>query len=281
VPELPEVETTRRDLADRISGRTVTGVCFVAGGVSPARELGPDEFTDALVGRRIERLTRRGKYLVMHFADGGVLVLHRRMSGNLLLREPGATLDPYTRATISLDDGRELRWTDLRRFGTWRLADTPEQAIPQMGPEPLEDAWRADDLAAALKDRRAPVKAALLDQRRVAGLGNIYADESLHLARIHPRRPAGSLAPDELQRLHQAIRAVLNRALDLRGSTSSTYMDGMGERGTMQDEWRVYHRTGAPCAECGTLITRLVVAGRGTHICLKCQPPPGGTDERA
>src|SRR5262249_25655613 len=159
--------------------------------VIPPRDLSPTEFADALVGRRFARLDRRGKYLIAHLADGGVLVLHRRMTGNLVLRRPTDPPDPFTRAVIYLDDGSELRWTDQRRFGTWRLADTTAEALPGLGPEPLGDDWTVADLAAALKGRRAPVKAVLLDQRRIAGLGNIYADEVLHLARIHPERPAG------------------------------------------------------------------------------------------
>ena len=275
MPELPEVETTRRDLEARLTGRTITAVCFDEGRTTPARGLAPIELADALRGRRIERLSRRGKYLVAHLDSGASLVLHRRMTGNLVLRRPEEPPDPYTRAVLHLDDGSELRWTDLRRFGTWELADAPDRAIPMMGPEPLEDAWRADDLASALHGRSAPIKAVLLDQRRIAGLGNIYADESLHLARINPERPAGSLSSEEVARLHEAIRTVLVRAIELQGSSAQHHVGGLGQRGSMQDEWRVYRRTGQPCRDCGAEIARTRVVGRGTHYCPDCQPPIG------
>ncbi|MGD9892750.1 MAG: bifunctional DNA-formamidopyrimidine glycosylase/DNA-(apurinic or apyrimidinic site) lyase [Dehalococcoidia bacterium] len=272
MPELPEVETTRRDLDARLRGRTILAVCFDSTGVTPARGLGPVEMADALRGRRIERLSRRGKYLIAHLDGGDALVLHRRMTGNLVLRRQSDPPEPYTRAVLTLDDGNELRWTDQRRFGTWMLTDTPEQAIPTIGPEPLEDGWLAEHLASALANRTAPIKAVLLDQRRVAGLGNIYADESLHLAGIHPERPAGTLTVEEVQRLHEAVRQVLELAIQLQGSSASSYVGGLGQRGSMQDEWRAYQRTGEPCRTCGTPIERIRVGGRGTHFCPQCQP---------
>lgn len=271
VPELPEVETTRRDLEARLTGRAITGVCFGPGSPTPARGLPPEQMAAALRGRRIERLTRRGKYLIAHLDGGLALVLHRRMTGNLVLRRPADPPDPFTRAVIHLDDGSELRWTDQRRFGTWALTADPAAAMPGIGPEPLDDGWTAADLAAALAGRTAPVKAVLLDQRRVAGLGNIYADESLHQAGINPLRPAGSLTPAEVERLHRAVRAVLLRAIELQGSSAQHHVGGLGQRGTMQDEWRVYRRAGQPCLVCGTLIVKARVAGRGTHICPTCQ----------
>jgi formamidopyrimidine-DNA glycosylase len=272
VPELPEVETTRRDLDARLRGRTITAVCFDSTGVTPARGLGPIEMADALRGRRFQSLSRRGKYLIAHFEDGDALVLHRRMTGNLVLRHTSDPPEPFTRAVLTLDDGNELRWTDQRRFGTWTLTDAPEQAIPEIGPEPLEDDWLPEHLAATLVNRTAPVKAVLLDQRRVAGLGNIYADESLHLARIHPERPAGTLTGDEVQRLYEAVRRVLTRAIELQGSSAQHHVGGLGQLGSMQDEWRAYRRTGEPCRSCDTPIARTRVGGRGTHYCPHCQP---------
>jgi formamidopyrimidine-DNA glycosylase len=272
VPELPEVETTRRDLEARIRGRTIADVCFDSTGVAPARGLGPVEMADALRGRRFEGLTRRGKYLIAHLDGGDALVLHRRMTGNLVLRRQSDPSEPYTRAVLTLDDGNELRWTDQRRFGTWILTDAPEQAIPEIGPEPLEEGWLAEHLGTALANRTAPVKAVLLDQRRVAGLGNIYADESLHIAGIHPERPAGTLTAEEVERLHAAVRSVLSLAIELQGSSAQSYVGGLGQRGSMQDEWRAYQRTGEPCRTCGTPIDRIRVGGRGTHFCPRCQP---------
>jgi formamidopyrimidine-DNA glycosylase len=272
VPELPEVETTRRDLDARLRGRTITDVCFDMTGVTPARGLGPLEMADALRGRRFAGLSRRGKYLIAHLDGGDALVIHRRMTGNLVLRRGSDPPEPFTRAAIALDDGNELRWTDQRRFGTWTLTDAPERAIPLIGPEPLDDGWLAEHLTGALTNRTAPIKAVLLDQRRVAGLGNIYADESLHLAGIHPERPAGTLTPDEVERLYQAVRRVLALAIELQGSSAQHHVGGLGQRGTMQDEWRAYQRTGEPCRTCGTPIARTRVAGRGTHYCPHCQP---------
>lgn len=276
VPELPEVETTRRDLDARIRGRTITDVCFDTTGVTPVRDLGPIEMADALRGRRFEGLARRGKYLIARLDSGDALVIHRRMTGNLVLRHQSDPPEPFTRAVLTLDDGNELRWTDQRRFGTWMLTETPEQAIPDIGPEPLEDGWLAEHLAAALAGRTAPIKAVLLDQRRVAGLGNIYADESLHLAGIHPERPAGTLSALEVQRLHGAVRSVLTLAIELQGSSAQSYVGGLGQRGSMQDEWRAYQRTGEPCRTCGTPIDRIRVGGRGTHYCPRCQPARTG-----
>jgi formamidopyrimidine-DNA glycosylase len=273
VPELPEVETTRRDLEARVRGRTIVGVCFDESGMSPARGLGPIEFADALRGRRFEGLSRRGKYLIAHLDGGDALIFHRRMTGNLIHRQPGDPTDPFTRAVITLDDGTELRWTDQRRFGTWDLTSDSASAIPGIGPEPLEEGWTADNLAAALARRTAPVKAVLLDQRRIAGLGNIYADEALHRAGIHPERLAGTLGRGEIERLHAAVREVLTLAIELQGSSAQHHVGGLGQQGTMQERWRVYHRTGEPCQNCGTAIARTRVAGRGTHYCPDCQPP--------
>ena len=275
MPELPEVETTRRDLEARLRGRTIVGVRFEEDAKTPARGLAPMELADALRGRRIEGLSRRGKYLLVHLDTGAALVLHRRMTGNLVLRRPDDPPDAYTRAVIHLDDGSELRWTDLRRFGTWDLIADPDQAVPGIGPEPLDESWLVEHLAAALANRSAPVKAILLDQRRVAGLGNIYADEALHRARIHPERPAGTVSAEEVVRLHGAIRDVLSLAIELQGSSAQHHVGGLGQRGSMQDQWRVYHRTGEPCRECSVVIERIVVAGRGTHYCPCCQPPAG------
>lgn len=272
MPELPEVETTRRDLEHRITGCTIAGVTFLPGGVSPVRGLSECEMVDALTGRRFERLTRRGKYLLAHLDNGSAVILHRRMTGNLVLRRPEDGPDPFTRAVIHLDSGEELRWTDMRRFGTWTLTPDPDAAVPGIGPEPLDDDWTVTLLAAALIRRTAPIKAVLLDQRRLAGLGNIYADEALHHAHIHPERPAGTLTPDEVTRLYTAIREVLTRAIELQGSSFDHHVGGLGQKGSMQDEWRVYGRGGEPCRDCGVTIIKIRLAGRGTHVCPECQP---------
>ena len=285
MPEMPEVETTRRDLEGRIAGRVIAGVWVADGAPQPQAPLTVEQFGDAVVGRRIERLDRRGKYLIMVLSAPSpatryplpatppelYLILHRRMTGNLVLRWPGEPRDRFLRGIITLDDGNELHWEDQRKFGRWVLTDDPADALRGLGPEPLEDEWTAADLAAALRGRQAPIKAVLLDQRRVAGLGNIYVDEALHGAGIHPLRPAGSLCDDEVCRLHGAVRIVLEKAIRLQGSSARHHVGGLGQRGTMQDEWRVYGRAGQPCYSCGTAVEKSRVAGRGTHVCPSCQ----------
>jgi formamidopyrimidine-DNA glycosylase len=297
MPELPEVETTRRDLAPRIVGQAITGVWVAdpgplrsvvpldaapayrgpvpsaGAGRGPQAPLSGDELRAALVGRRIAGLERRGKYLILALSDGRFLILHRRMTGNLVLARPQDPPGRHLRAVIALDNGLELRWEDQRRLGTWTLCTDPTTVLRALGPEPLAPDWSAADLAAALRGRRAPVKAVLLDQRRVAGLGNIYADEALHRAGIHPARPAGTLRPDEVERLHAAVRAVLEKAIRLQGSSARHHVGGLGQKGTMQEEWRVYGRARLPCPACGSPVQKTRVAGRGTHFCPRCQPP--------
>lgn len=277
MPEMPEVETTRRDLEAHIVGRTITDVRLAAGSPQPQAPLTPEQFGDAVAGRRIERLDRRGKHLIVALSGGLFLILHRRMTGNLVLRHPGEPPDRFLRGAFILDNGVELHWDDQRRFGRWVLTDDPAVALRGMGPEPLDPAWTATDLAAALHGRRAPAKAALLDQRRVAGLGNIYVDEALHAAGIHPLRLAGSLTGDEIERLHAAVRAVLEKAIRLQGSSARHHVGGLGQKGSMQEQWRVYDRAGRPCYSCGAAVEKTRVAGRGTHICPQCQPASGGT----
>ncbi len=272
MPEMPEVETTRRDLAGRIVGRTIRDVWVAEGLPQPQAPLSPDQFRDAVRGRRIERLDRRGKYLIVVLSGDLFLILHRRMTGNLVLHAGGAPRDRFIRGIITLDDGGELHWDDQRKFGSWVLTDDVTRALQGMGPEPLDDAWTVGELAGALHGRRAPIKAALLDQRRVAGLGNIYVDESLHAAGIHPLRAAGSLTLDETTALHAAIRAVLEKAIRLQGSSARHHVGGLGQRGAMQEQWRVYDRGGQPCYSCGATVVKRRVAGRGTHVCLSCQP---------
>jgi formamidopyrimidine-DNA glycosylase len=274
MPEMPEVETTRRDLEGRVTGRTITDVLVLDGAPQPQAPLSSEQFRSAVVGRRIERLDRRGKYLIAVLSGELYLILHRRMTGNLVLKEPGATRDRFLRGVLVLDDGSELHWDDQRKFGTWVLTSDLGSALTTVGPEPLEPSWTVADLASALRGRTAPIKAVLLDQRRVAGLGNIYADEALHAAGVHPTRPAGTLTEDEVAKLHGAIRSVLEKAIHLQGSSKQHYVGGLGQKGAMQEQWRVYERDGQPCYACGTAVVKTRVAGRGTHVCPCCQPLP-------
>ena len=274
MPEMPEVETTRRDLEGRVTGRTITDVWLLDGSPQPQAPLMPEEFRAAVVGRCIERLDRRGKYLIAVLSGDLFLILHRRMTGNLVLKQPGAPRDRFLRGVFALDDGSELHWDDQRKFGTWVLTSDLGVALTTVGPEPLDPSWTVADLAVALRGRTAPIKAVLLDQRRVAGLGNIYADEALHAAGVHPTRAAGTLSDDEVARLHGAIRSVLEKAIRLQGSSKQHHVGGLGQKGAMQEQWRVYERDGQPCYACGTAVVKTRVAGRGTHACPCCQPLP-------
>jgi len=276
LPELPEVETVRRQLAPRVTGRRIAEVRVVDPLlVSP---LDPDEFAAAVTGRVILALERRGKYLLARLDDGATLGLHLRMTGRVHLH-PGAP-DPaavrFLRAVVTLDDGAAVTFADQRRFGRmWLIpAGTDEERYwrGRVGVEPLGPAFTARRLGELLDGRRVGVKAALLNQALVAGVGNIYADEALFAAGIHPERPAGGLDPGELRRLHRAVREALRRGLSSGGASIDSYRDAMGNRGTMQDALRVHLHEGDPCTRCGTPIVKGRVAQRGTYWCPRCQP---------
>jgi formamidopyrimidine-DNA glycosylase len=264
VPELPEVETERGRLAERIAGRTIA-----AAHIADSRLTRPEDpawIAGALEGVAIEAVERRGKYLILRLGSGQVLLVHLRMTGGF--RYEPAT---YERAVLELDDGTRIAYRDLRRFGTWLLLE-PEEAEQhlaiRLGPEPLGTRFTAEFLAARLAGRRAPVKAAILDQRTVAGLGNIYADETLWHARIHPLRPAGELTADEVAALRRGVRTALRRGIQRQGADLG---DGTYAGGRMQHEFRVYGRTGEPCDRCGTAIEKTRAGGRGTWFCPACQ----------
>jgi formamidopyrimidine-DNA glycosylase len=275
VPELPEVESVRRALAPVVEGRSLERVRIDDPRLT--RPFEPRGVARRLRGERVVALERRGKYLVFRFESGRSLLVHLRMTGSFR-HVPGGRppADPYRRALVRLDDGSALGFRDVRRFGTWLLLEPGElepYLAERLGPEPLEPSFRARDLAARLAGRRAPVKAAILDQRTVAGVGNIYADEALWRARVHPRREARSLRTDEVRDLHRAIRNALRLGIARQGSTLTDYRLPDGASGGMQDEFRVYGRGGEPCERCGTPIERIVVAGRGTWYCPSCQRP--------
>lgn len=275
MPELPEVETTARILAPELLARTVVAVHGIDYPplIAP---LPPEEFARRLAGRRITALGRRAKFLLLHLDDGAVLAVHLRMSGRLYLSPREAPVERHTHAVLELDDGRALHFRDPRKFGRMRLMDPEEYASldRQLGPEPLSPHWDAAALMARLRRRpRARVKALLLDQHFLAGLGNIYSDEALFRAGLHPARPAGSLSPGEVERLHKAIRAVLAEAIDANGTTLSDgiFLFGSGEAGRFAERLRVYGRAGKPCPRCGRAIVRELLAGRSSHFCPYCQ----------
>ena len=272
MPELPEVETIRRSLAPRLLGRRIER--FEAFLPKAVRGITVEEAQEKLAGQVIGGLSRRGKYLLLELAGGDRLAFHLRMTGQLLLRPKDTPREPHTHLVFTLAGSDELRYVDLRKFGGFHYL-TPGGEIPaglaELGPEPLGAEFRPETLAATLSKGRGPLKAALLDQRRLAGIGNIYADEILHRAGLAPTRPANALSREELARLYESIRTVLAEGIAHRGTTRRNYVDGDGRPGEYQERLRVYGRSGQACPACGTEIVRTVVGGRGTHYCPRCQ----------
>jgi formamidopyrimidine-DNA glycosylase len=273
MPELPEVETVRRGLEPALVGRRLEGVEILDGRlVRPFDRL---EVAAELTGEAVERVERRGKYLVVRFESGRVLLVHLRMTGSFMYAPTGSLPDdPHRRAVLTLDNGSDVAYRDVRRFGTWLLLEPGEldpYLAERLGDEPFSEAFTPRALAKRLRGRRAPVKAALLDQRSLAGMGNIYADEALWRARVHPLRPAGELTRTEIERLHTGIRAALELGIARQGATLSDYRTPNGDRGAMQDEFEAYGREGEPCSRCGTPIAKIRTAGRGTWFCPTCQ----------
>jgi formamidopyrimidine-DNA glycosylase len=283
MPELPEVETVVRGLKTVLPGRSIVAV-----------RLGKTDFIDDpaaverhLPGARIRDVRRYGKFLVVELespnpdARSLSLLIHLGMTGQLVTCPPEARVAPHTHAFLALDDGRELRYVDIRRFGSIRvlLDGAHDAALGKLGLDPLEATKR--QFIAALRARRARIKALLLDQRVLRGMGNIYTDESLWRARIHPARLGSSLKPDELSRLHRAVQAILTEAIRFRGSSISDYVDSQGERGEFQQRHRVYQREGKACSRCGKKIRRVIVAGRSSYFCPNCQRAPRARRSRS
>jgi formamidopyrimidine-DNA glycosylase len=273
VPELPEVETICARLARFVEGGRIDDVEIVDSRLTRPHE--PGVVAAELVGAEIVALDRRGKYLVFRFSDSRGLLVHLRMTGSFLVgAAAGDSAEAHRRAVVNLDDGSDVAYRDVRRFGTWLLLE-PEDVEPYLavknGPEPLESDFTTRFLGERLADRRAPVKAALLDQRTAAGLGNIYADEALWYARVHPLRPAGALTSGELRRIHRGVRRALETGIARQGATLRDYRTPEGGAGSMQDEFRAYGRAGEPCPRCGTPIEKTRAAGRGTWFCPACQ----------
>ena len=265
MPELPEVETERGRLAARLEGRRIRSVRIEDERLTRPED--PAWIAARLEGEQVTGVERRGKYLLLRLESGAVLLVHLRMTG-------GFRYEPATheRALLELDDGTRIAYRDLRRFGTWLLFEedeAEEHLAVRLGPEPLGRRFTVQFLAARLAGRRAPVKAAILDQRTVAGLGNIYADEALWHAGIHPLRPAGELSGDEVVALREGVRRALRRGVRRQGADLG---NGAYAGGRMQHEFRVYGRAGEPCDRCGTPIEKTRAGGRGTWFCPGCQP---------
>jgi formamidopyrimidine-DNA glycosylase len=308
MPELPEVEHTARQLREEIIGATIHEIL-----VFWERSIGhPDlpDFKAEVADREILSVRRRGKFLILDLSGELILTIHRRMTGNLLLLPPGweidtslKTSDPFTwnikgpfihrhstdgaeittdetssdllycRVCFNFADGRQLLFTDPRKFGRIELwpSEREQEALKSLGTEPLSADFTFEILATSLADRKSPIKQVLLNQEVIAGLGNIYADEALYYASIHPLRRANSLTPAEVQLLHEGIVSVLTLGIEHGGTSFSEYRDLWGEAGDNYNHVRVYHQQGKPCQRCGTPIERIVVAQRSTHFCPKCQ----------
>ncbi len=294
MPELPEVETVARDLAPRVTGARIVDA-DVLWERTIRHPLPPERFVAELRGATIARVGRRAKTVLLHLRDGRVLTVALRMTGALVVTAAGTSEDRHARVVFHLADGRQLRYRDPRKFGRiglWeggglrarrpgrrRIAEPGApyrvgDVFAHHGPEPMARSFSAARLADRLRGRRARLKALLLDQSFIAGVGNIYADEALWRSRLHPLRAADSLTPDEVRRLHRAIRGALHEGVAYRGTSISDFVGGNGEPGANAERLRVYQRTGEPCLRCGTPIERIVVGQRSTHFCPRCQRVP-------
>jgi formamidopyrimidine-DNA glycosylase len=302
MPELPEVETVARDLQHSVAGATITGAT-VQWDRTIRHPQPAERFAAEIGGATIRRVDRRAKTVLIHLADGRVMTVALRMTGALIVVPGDAPPDPYARVVFTLADGRELRYRDVRKFGRiglWpggglrtvgagrgtrsrRVAeDAGTYRIGEVfsghGPEPLRRSFSAERFAERLSRRSAKLKTLLLDQSFIAGVGNIYADEALWRARLHPLRTADTLTPADVRRLHRAVRQVLREGIANRGASFSDYVDARGEEGGNAERLAVYRRTGQPCYRCGRRIERIVVGQRSTHLCPRCQPEPVASD---
>ena len=278
MPELPEVETIRRQLAPAVVGRVLEELEVLdARWCEPAP---PEEVADAVRGRRIEALSRRGKYLIWELEDEVYVAMHLRMTGNLLIVAADDDVDarPHLRARLVLDSGKRVLFVDVRRFGTGIVLlghdGLEEYFSARLGVEPLSPDFTADALRALARGRRAPVKAFLLSQERVAGVGNIYADEALFRAKVHPLRPVGTLKRAQIGALRDAVVESLTAGIDAKGASIDAFRHTDGAQGSFQDRFLIHLREGEPCIRCGHIVKKIRAAGRGTYVCEHCQPRP-------
>lgn len=276
MPELPEVETVRKTLINLVSGKTITRVNVLWPNIIK-RPVEVAQFTGALINQKIHDVGRRGKFLLFYL-DDYTLVSHLRMEGKYRLVEQGEDLNKHDHVMMLFSDGTELRYNDVRKFGTLHLfkkgTEFDSGPLVGLGPEPFAEEFTTASLQAGLAKTNRKVKVALLDQKIVVGLGNIYVDEALFRARIHPERVSHTLGEEDIVRLHQEIIATLAEAVEKGGSTIRSYVNTQGEIGTFQHQHFVYGKKGEPCQHCGTEIEKFTVGGRGTHICPSCQPFP-------
>lgn len=273
MPELPEVETIASDLRPHLTGRTIVSCDLLFPAI--VRHPEPEMFVDSVAGMRIESVGRRGKFILIGLGGELLLVVHLGMTGQLRLVDPAAPLQKHTHAVFQLDDGRVLRYRDPRRFGRLLLGTEEDlllsKKMPKLGPEPIDPEFLAEELYRRLHKRRTALKAVLLDQAAIAGVGNIYADESLHRAGLRPDRIAGTVSRKKARLLHESLRESLRTAIENRGSSVDTYRDAWGEIGGQQEKLLVYGRAGEPCFTCGRPLRMIRIAGRSTVFCRHCQ----------
>ncbi|NOX61064.1 MAG: bifunctional DNA-formamidopyrimidine glycosylase/DNA-(apurinic or apyrimidinic site) lyase [Chloroflexi bacterium] len=265
MPELPEVQTILDALAPLIWEQVIVDVSVLWPGVVDRPSV--DEFVAAVRGRRVVQTSRRGKYMLFQLDDACWLIMHLRMTGNMRVVFREEPVQPHDRLVFHLENGRDWRFNDTRKFGRAYLVSDPDEVVGKLGPEPLDESFSAAYFIEKLAGRRAAIKTLLLDQRIVAGVGNIYADEALFRARVHPLRAAGSLQPREIAALVDAVKGVIAQALDEMGTTLRDYRRPDGSVGEFQNSLQVFRRTGRPCPRCGAMIERIVVGGRATHFC--------------
>lgn len=271
MPELPEVETVVRGLRADLVGRTITAMWY--DWANAIRAVSPEAFSARVAGQQIQAVNRRAKYIVLKLSQD-VLLVHLKMTGRLYVTAADQIheADRWVHVKFALDDGHELRFSDSRKFGRVFLADTLEQITGEIGPEPLDAAFTPAEFCARLQARQRALKVLLLDQHFIAGVGNIYADEALHRAGLHPLRRADTLTPAESDALYHSVRAALSDGIAREGASVNWYRKADGSKGSAQDELFVYGRTNEPCRTCGQPIQKMRVAQRGTHFCPHCQP---------
>ena len=272
MPELPEVETIKNELASRVVGQSLSEVTILDAKLVCGGSV--EEVRRGLIGQKVESLERRGKYLIFQLSNGKSLIMHLRMTGVLLLNS--REVDRYARAVFHFSNGHRFVFSDRRRLGLIWLVDDASTVVGKLGPEPLDESFIPDILGQRLSRHHIPVKAALLDQCIVAGIGNMYADEALFAARIHPLRKADDLSPEEMRTLHNCICKVLQAAIGNKGASVDTYVRPKGELGTAHFDFQVAHKGGETCPVCGGTIERCVVQNRGTYFCPRCQPSCSG-----